>query len=61
MSTSCPGRFSRVRGRAGAVTTILTIGRRDFTRPRPDLMRIELHVDGTADADLWLPVEADHR
>jgi AraC family transcriptional regulator len=29
------------------------------TRPGPDLLRVEIHDDGTADGDLWLPVEPE--
>jgi AraC family transcriptional regulator len=31
------------------------------TRPGPELLRTALHGDGTADAELWLPVEAEQR
>ena len=31
------------------------------TRSGPELLRTELHDDGTADGELWLPVEADTR
>jgi AraC family transcriptional regulator len=29
------------------------------TRPGPELLRVELHADGTGDAELWLPIEPD--
>lgn len=28
-------------------------------RPGPELLRTQLHDDGTADAELWLPIEPD--
>ncbi|MBM9469389.1 GyrI-like domain-containing protein [Nakamurella sp. YIM 132084] len=31
------------------------------TRPGPELLRTELHEDGTGDAELWLPIEPEPR
>ncbi|GAA4658929.1 AraC family transcriptional regulator [Kineococcus glutinatus] len=31
------------------------------TRPGPELLRTELHGDGTGDGELWLPVEPEQR
>ena len=31
------------------------------TRPGPEMLWVELHDDGTGDAELWLPIEPDRR